>query len=221
MKLGKPKDFQSNIQVRLRAIERAVAQYQFSSSELKKSFQDKIVPGTTLFLKGLGTEINLLSCFKEIFFNSRELLDALLFFLNQDSKGENPQIPRKFLPFAKNLMNGDYDNLNLSIIDFLKLNITYIFQIRRIRNELKSNPANIEFRYNTNRFESFCRIPIKNEEKELIQYLDIINKDEALKKSSYGCTYNLDELFPEMLEFCRSFLAIYEKDKKSLTRQSS
>jgi len=221
MKLGKPEDFYNNIQIRLKSIEKAIAQYQFSAAELKKSIQNKITPDTKLFLKGYGNEVNLLSCFRELFFNSRELLNNLLIRLNRDTKGKSYETSRNFLTFSKKLMAGSYDASNLSIIAFLKTNITHIFHIRKVRNEIKTFPANIEFRYNTNRFETFFKVPIKSDEKNLIQYLDIRNKDEALKNNSYSCTYILDKIFPEMLEFWKTCFSIYEKDKESLTTHST
>ena len=60
MKLGKPNDFGNARSIRIRAIERAIAQYQFSAQGIKKSFADRLDEHTVLFLKGLGNEINLL-----------------------------------------------------------------------------------------------------------------------------------------------------------------
>jgi len=109
-------------------------------------------------------------------------------------------------------MKGEYDQSGLRIFGFLKINITYIFHIRKIRNEIKNQPANIKFRFVTDHFEAYFRIPIMKDEMELIQFLDIKNKDEALEKMSYHCIYNLDELFPEMLKFWRTCSSILEKD---------
>jgi hypothetical protein len=109
-------------------------------------------------------------------------------------------------------MKGEYDQLGLSIVSFLKNNITYIFHIRKIRNEIKNQPSNITFRFVTNHFEAYFWIPIMKDEVELIQFLDIKHKDEAMTKMAYHCTYNLDELFPEMLSFWKTCFSILDKD---------
>jgi len=220
MEFGRPEDFHGNIKIRLLAIERAIAQYKFSAQHYKTKFHDKIDEHTKLFIKGLGTEINFLSCFKELFFNSRELLDILLTTLSKETKGHDFQTARSFLPFAKKMMNGSYDGSNMAIIEFLKTNITYIFHIRKIRNEIKNNPSNIKFRY-VNRFEASFNVSMKEDEVELIKYLDINNKNEALRNKSYNCTYVLDEIFPEMQRFWNVCFSILDGDIKALTTGST
>jgi len=212
MEFGKPEDFHGNIEVRLLSIERAIGQYQFTAKQFKSHFNDKVDQHTNLFIKGFGNEVNFLSSFRELFFNSRELLDNILIKLNAETKGQSIQTARSFLPFAKQLMKGEYDQSSLSIFSLLKTNITYIFQVRKIRNEIKNQPSNIKFRFVTDHFEAYFRIPIMKNEIELIQFLDIKNKDEALAKMSYHCTYNLDELFPEMLRFWKTCFSILEMD---------
>jgi len=110
------------------------------------------------------------------------------------------------------MIKGEYDKNNLAIINFLKTNITYIFHIRKIRNEIKASPSNINFRLNTNRLESYFTIPIKDDEVELIYYLDIKNKEDALRKKSYDCVFILDEYFPEMLQFWNTCFSILKND---------
>jgi hypothetical protein len=51
MKLGNPNNFGNALSVRLRAIERSIAQYEFSSREIKKSFVDRIDEHTVCFLR--------------------------------------------------------------------------------------------------------------------------------------------------------------------------
>lgn len=217
MKLGKPNDYLEKRSVRLRSIDRAIAQYRFSASELKKRFADKLDEHTALFLKGFGNEVNLLSAFRDLFFNSRELLDLLLLELNKATVGTATQTPRNFLPFAKKLMRGVFDQMELPTLTFLKTNITYVFHIRKVRNEIKNNPANIEFVFNTDHFEARFRVPIKADEVEFVQYLDIANKDEAVRNMSYRCTYILDAIFQEMLEFWKTAFALFDIDIKHLT----
>ena len=220
MEFGSPENFRDNIEVRLLLIEKAIAQYQFSAKHLKTQFEDKIDQHTSFFVKGLGNEINFLSSFKELFFNSRELLDALLAKLNSETTGRDSQTAQKFLPFSKKMMKGDYDSNNLATIEFLKTNITYIFHIRKVRNEIKNSPSNVKFRY-ANRFEAYFKVPIKDDELELIKFLDIENKDEALRNKFYYCTYKLDEIFPEMLLFWKSCFSILDNDINALTSTST
>lgn len=176
MKFGTDKDFHKNSEIRLLAMERAIAQYQFSAQHYKEKFKDKIDLYTKLYIKGLGNEINFLSAFRELFFNSRELLDITLIKLNKVTSASACQTSRNFLTFAKAMMRGDYDASKLAVVKFLKININFIFQLRKVRNEIKNNPANIEFLYK-NRFEAHFRVPINPDEKELIPYLDIQNKE--------------------------------------------
>lgn len=221
MKLGHPEQFLDKVEVRLKASERAISQYQFSAQELRKPLSEKVDEQTVLYLKGFGNEINLLSAFRDLFFNSRELLDVLLGWLNRLTAGTRTQTPKDFVPFAKRLMQGEFDHFGLSIFDFLKTNITYIFHIRKVRNEIKKNPAVVEFVYNTNHFEAHLSVPIESTEVDLIQYLDIQNAEEALKNKCYRARFNLDILFPEMLEFWNTTLVLYHQDAALLTSCSS
>lgn len=113
-------------------------------------------------------------------------------------------------------MQGKFDGHNLEIITFLKTNITYIFDIRKIRNEIKINPAIVEFNFNTDHFEARCITTINKDEVDLIGFLDISNKEEALKNMSYSHVYNLDLLFPEMFSFWNTVFSIYNKDLEIL-----
>ncbi len=88
----------------------------------------------------------------------------------------------------------------------------YNSTIRKIRNEIKASPSNIKFRLHTNRIESYANIPIKSSEVELIQYLDIENRDEALKNNAYNCVFILDVYFPDMLQFWNECFSIFKTD---------
>lgn len=212
MEFGRQEDFHGNIKIRLLSIQRAIAQYQFTAKQLRSRFENKLDENVSLFIKGFGNEVNFLSSFRELFFNSRELLDNLLIRINSETKGQSFQTTKEFLPFVKQLMKGNYDQSNLEIIKFLKTNITYIFHVRKIRNEIKNKPSNIKFRFVTDHFEAYFEVPILKEEIDLIPFLDINNKDEALLKRSYHITLNLDEFFPEMFLFWNTSLSILEKD---------
>ncbi len=156
---------------------------------------------TTLYLKGFGNEINLLSAFRELYFNSRELLDLLLGRIHRATAGSKNQTPMDFMSFVKRLLEDEFDSHNLEIIKFLKTNIPFIYHIRKVRNLVKKNPASIEFNFNTDHFEARIQLPVDATEKTILPHLDIKNLDEALSKSSYSCVLNLDIAFPEMLDF--------------------
>ena len=117
------------------------------------------------------------------------------------------------------MMKGDFDDSGLKIIKFLKTNITYLYHIRKVRNEIKNNPATIEFLFKTDHFEARLKVPIKDDEIDLVQYLDILNKDKAVRNKSYLCTYKLDVIFPEMLEFWNTALSILEDDVTQMRRR--
>ena len=118
------------------------------------------------------------------------------------------------------MMNGDYDGSNLAIIEFLKTNVTYIFHIRKVRNEIKNSPSNIKFCY-VNRFEAYFKVPIKEDELELIKFLDIKNKDEALKINLIIAHIYLMRFFPELLKFWNVCFSILDNDIKALTSKST
>jgi len=109
------------------------------------------------------------------------------------------------------MMQGEFDQNSLKILEFLKTNFTYIFHIRKVRNEIKNNPATIEFLFNTNHFEARFKARISENEVDLVQYLDILNKEKAIKNMSYACTYILDAIFPEMLDFWNTAFAVYDE----------
>jgi hypothetical protein len=201
MQFGRPEQFHDKIVVRLRAIDRAVAQYQFSADSLKKPIAPTLTHETALFIKGFGNEINLLSATRELYFASRELLDVYLGRLSTSTKRTGKQTPKDCIPFLKRLMAGDFDDLPDPIFQFMKTNVNYIYHIRAVRNELKKNPSNAEFIFNTNHFELRMPLPVKTDESALFPYLDIPNQADAIERKQYIMTLNLDILFPEMKQF--------------------
>ncbi|MEH2360841.1 hypothetical protein [Nostoc sp.] len=211
MRFGQPHQFLEKDDVRLASINRAIAQFKFSAEQLKEPYLHRVDEHTVLFIKGFGNEINLLSAFRDIYFNSRELLDLLLGRISQQTASSGNQTPKDFLPFAKRLMRGDFDNFNLEIISFLKTNINYIFHLRKIRNEIKKNPSSVEFLFNTDHFEARMSLPIDKSDYELLEHLDIANLDAAKMKFSYACVINLDIAFPEMLEFWKAAFEIQQR----------
>jgi hypothetical protein len=211
-KLGSPENSLDKRSIRLHAIEKAISEFRFVAQALINEFADRLGPNTSLFIKGFGNSLELFSPFRALFFNSRELLDIYLLEISNATSGTARQTPRSFLPFVKKLMNGSFDHAGMNTFDFLRTNITYIFSIRKARNEIKVKAENIEFRFNTDHFEAYFHVPIKKEEQGLVQYLDIQNKEEAVRNNSYHCTYVLDNLFPEMLDFWKTAFSILDAD---------
>ena len=214
-------EFKSDAGIRLLSLTLANKRFLACRGSILKQIGGKIDQNTTFFLKGYGNNPELMSCLRELMFNGRELLDDLLIRLNIATRGKAIQTARDFLPFSRDMMKGEYDRLRLEIIDFLKTNITYVFHIRKIRNEIKNRVSNIKFRFVTNHVELYFRIPIKGDEIELVQYLDILNKDEAMKKRNYGCVFNLDVYFPEMIEFWKTAIDVLGQSIRRLTTDLS
>ena len=198
VKFGSPELFKKDHKVRFDQILYANQRFQEITAAKKEQVKDKVDKHTTLFIKGYGTDTELISCFRELLFNSRELLDSLLFYINMATDNKTS---KRFLPFAKSLVKGNYDSFGLEIISFLKQNFTYVFHIRKFRNEIKNKVSNIEFLLITNQIAARFQVPIHADEKELIEFLDINNKDQALKNGSYYCQVILTEYFPEITEF--------------------
>ncbi len=205
VKFGIPKSFKNDHIIRFDQLVYANNRFAKIVIAKKKEEKHKIDKHTKLFIKGYGNDKELISCFRELLFNSRELLDSLLFYIN---KTTNNNTNKSFLPLAKSLMSGQYDKYNLPIFDFLKTNITYIFHIRKFRNEIKNKISNIEFLLITDKVIAKFELPIAKDETELIQYLDIKNKDQALARGSYSCQLTLDEYFPEVIQFWETVFEI-------------
>ncbi len=201
MQFGRPEQFMDKVGVRLAGLDRAIAQFQHSSDALIAPHRDKIDENVVLYVKGFGNEINLLAAFRDLYFNSRELLDYLLGRLHAGTAGTKTQTPKDFLPFFRRLVRGEFDGLNLATISFLSENRNYIFHIRKIRNLVKSDPSAVEFIYNTNEFQARMQLPIEQSDRDLLSFLDIQNQQEALTRGSYFATLKLNIAFPEMREF--------------------
>lgn len=210
-KLGDPKNFSNNRRLRFEQIKLANKRFVQIKAQRLARISAKIDKSAKLYIKGCGNDAELISCFRELLFNSRELLDSLIYDIHKKTQEKTK---KNFLQFAKKLMKNEYDNLKLDVISVLKTNITYIFHIRKFRNEIKSNISNIEFRFvyrsNTNYFQATFRVPIKPDEKELIPFLDIKNKKAAIERNSYRCTISLDKYFPEMVAFWTSMFNIID-----------
>jgi len=208
-KLGDPKSFSSNRHLRFQQIKLANKRFAQIKAQRLIQISAKIDEATKLYVKGYGNDDELISCFRELLFNSRELLDSLIYIIYKKTQ---KRTRKDFLPFAKKLMKNEYDYLKLDVISALKTDITHIFHIRKFRNEIKTNPSNIEFRFvyrsNTSCFQATFEVPIKRDEKELIPFLDIKNKKAAIERNSYRCTISLDEYFPEMVAFWTSMFKI-------------
>jgi hypothetical protein len=208
VQFGTPELFNNDHILRFEQLEYANKRFEKIAIAKNNEVKDKVDKYTKLFIKGHGNDKELISCFRELLFNSRELLDSLLFYINKANKNNTS---KSFLPFAKSLMNGNYDKYNLPILNFLKVNITYIFHIRKFRNEIKNKISNIEFLLVTNKIVARFELPITKDEIELIPFLDIKNRDQALARGSYYCQLTLNEYFPEIIQFWKTVFEIMKQ----------
>lgn len=212
MQLGRSESFLTKSTVRLAAIDRAIAQFAHSSTQLIAPYRHMVDEHTEMYLKGFGNEINLLAAFRDLYFNSRELLDLLLGQISAKTRASGSQTPKDFLPFLRALAAGDLERHKLEILGFLKENITYIFHIRAIRNEIKKDPSAVAFNFNTDHFEARMELPVRESEKALFQHLEIKSIDEALENGRYLCAINLNLAFPEMKAFWTTVNEIKTRD---------
>ena len=206
-KFGIPEDFKKDHILRHEQLVYANERFNEISTSKKQAVQNRITKNTNMFIKGYGNDPALISCFKELLFNSRELLDSLLIYIN---KATNGNTNKHFLKFSKALMSGKYDKFELSILNFLKENFTYVFHIRKFRNEAKNKISNFEFILITNNIIAKLKILIQQNELELIPYLEISDQEKAIKEMSYGCQITLDEYFPEIVNFWKIIFDIME-----------
>ena len=207
MELGKPELFFNDLDIRIELIKSSISEYKIFRSNIEKQFDGKIDQYTTVFIKGLGNDITLHKLFKDLFFESRELLDFILIIL-QKNYGTN----RDFSHFFEKLLENNYDSLDIETIKFLKQNFNFIYRIRKVRNEIKNKPSNIKFRFNTNHLECYFRVPIIPNDEKFLPFIDIKNKSEAISSHGFNCILNLDLTFPEMLDFWLVCLSVLKKD---------
>jgi hypothetical protein len=204
MRFGRPEQFFNKIEIRLKTIDYLIVQHGLLAIKFREEFSLALTPNTVFYQKGLGNNIPLLTNTRELFFVSRELIDVYLGRISAATKQSGFQTPTEFLPFAKRLMVGDFDQFKSPIFEFLKINITYIFMIRKVRNQFKTNPSSAEFNFLNTHIQLRLTLPINRDEMELIPYLDINNIDNALAEKKISATYNLDELYPELSNFWKT-----------------
>ncbi len=196
IKIGRPEYFFSNFDVRLMQLTNAYERFKFIRLQIYNMLKDHILG--TIYIKGLGNQPDLISCFRELLFNARELLDSLLYQLHIFTQQKTN---KNFMKFFPKLINGEYDYLSLEIINHLKFNCNYIFHIRKLRNEIKNNIGNINFIFATDHIEARLIAPLSPDEIKFIDYLEIEDKNDVIQNKSYSITVNLDEYFPEMINF--------------------
>ena len=210
MKLGTPKQFHNNEEIRTRSIARAVHHYQSLAEKRRESFAH-LLDKNTFYVTGFGNDTDFLAVTKELFFASRELLDLHLGRLSRATSGSGHATPISYLPFAKSLIRDDFPHKDRPIFVFLRENLTYVSHIRRIRNEIKSNPRKCQFRFVTDHFEMQVRLQLTQEDSALLDHLEIRNKDTAMENGSYMATVNMDEYFPEIQQFWVAFRAKFQE----------
>ncbi|MBF0252559.1 MAG: hypothetical protein HQL29_01970 [Candidatus Omnitrophica bacterium] len=202
----------SDNSIRLELINEAYKKYLEIEQKKFEIEKDMIDEHTKFYLNGYGNDIQLINCLSEVMFRSRELLDSLLWMLNKITKGKTS---KNFLKFSKALMNGEYDEFEIGILEVLKANISFIFHIRKIRNEIKNKPSNIKFRIVTDHLQCYFELPIKSDEKEFIsKYIVFKNKEEGLNKGAYFCTLKLKQWFLDLMGFWDHIFRIIKNDSR-------
>lgn len=174
--------------------------------KLFREQSEKLDQSTSLYLKDYSRNLELHKSFKSLIFNSRELIDLILLRLNSATKNHKNQTSQKFPIFIKQLFMRVYDDSE--ILSFIKNNITYIFNIRAIRNLIKKQPSSVQFRMNTDHLEAYLIIPLDNHELYLLPYLNIRGKKEAEKNKQYHATFILEKYYPEIVKFFETFLTL-------------
>lgn len=194
-RIGRDENFFSKRDALLLQLNHSYDRFFKIQQQYKENIENTPLINEAVFsLKGLGNNVELTSCFKEHLFASRELLDLLLYEINKKTEGKTN---RDFIKFMKKVVNNEYDNINLPIIHFIKNNIKFFFNLRKIRNELKYNITNVEFRLETKRIIARMKLIVKNEEIEILKCSDIKNLQKALENKAYYATLPLDEYFPD------------------------
>lgn len=197
MKIGKPKLFASDNRIRFNQIRHANDRFNYIKEIKRQEIANNIGSSTVLYVKGYGNDPDFIGCFRDLLFNSRELLDSLILKIHRETEGKTK---RSFVPFIKNLMLDKYDAHGLSIIELLKENISFIYQMRAMRNEIKAKVSGLEFRFVTNHFELTITHPLKEEDVFFLPYFDI-NTERAIEDKAYSSIIILDEYFPEVVRF--------------------
>lgn len=194
--------------LRMKALKSENDNYLRIKNNLFNLEKDKIDKYVVLYIKGYGNSPELLNSFKTLLFNSRELLDSTLFRLNSLTKDKKHQTSKDFSTFIKQLSNNMYECSR--ILNFFKINITFLFHIRKVRNIIKTNPSMIEFRMVTNHLEAHLVIPLSEDELYLVPLLDVKGKDKILENESYHATFILDKYYPETIEFWRTVEEVFK-----------
>lgn len=182
--------------------------FQKIKEKLFKKEEDKLDKNPILYIKGYGNNPELLNSFKNLIFTSRELIDSTLLKLNTITKDQPHQTSKKFPVFVKQLLEGLYEPSRM--LNFIKINLTFLFHIRKVRNIIKTNPSLIEFRMITNHLRAHLIMPLSDDELYLIPSLDIKGKDKALENKSYHATFILDKYYPEMVEFWKTTESVFK-----------
>lgn len=116
------------------------------SNELTRKTDGGIVKIEPLVLvEGLGHAVDLLSSLRGILFCFRELFDELLLYLNNITRKERVKVSSKFAVFAKSIKLGEYDLLELPLLEYVKGRVFTIFKYRTLRNMVKTNAEDLEF----------------------------------------------------------------------------
>ena len=105
-----------------------------------------------------------------------------------------------------NLMNGSYNGLGLEVLDIMKGDPSFFFNLRKMRNALKDDPTCVEFHLNTRRIVAKMKIRLLPSERDLFMLTEVKNKDECLKNNAYFVDLKLHEYFESTAQAWRRLL---------------
>lgn len=213
-RLGMPAYFKDSREVRMEQIALANTRFQSLRNDLYDRYiRSQIDAYTVCYIKGFGNHPETLSCMTDALIHSRVLIDDVLHQISKQTQNSGQQTSSDFMKFSRALAGGKYDGVKSEALLFIKANYSYVFHIRKIRNEIKNKLHGMDISYRHPHFFAECRVPLDSNDRELVSLLDICNVDEAIKNNGYTITINLDQYLPELLEFWNTVfpLLIIEK----------
>jgi hypothetical protein len=162
VQFGRDEQFDDNRTIRLKAIELSIESYARTATKLREQDIDPILQFLTppfFVMLPHGTQPNLLADVKANYFASRELLDHYMGRLWAATRCDPSRTPNDFTKLAQKLVAGEYANRPEPIFDWLRKNIAHLYMIRAVRNELKLNPSNASFQFQTDHCEMKISLP--------------------------------------------------------------
>jgi len=202
-----------SVRVRQKIMRQIKMDFDRVEKEVLSEHSDKMDKNTSLFIKGYPCYHDSLRYFADFMIHARELQNSLLANLNKIVLSTGKQIPGKFKPFLKKLMIGEFDYLGLHVLNLLKNNFTFFFNIKKLRDVVKTNISEPRVMLVNKELRVNMRVPISDSEMELIEYLDMLNKEKARVKKDYSATIVIGAYMADVLDFFDSIFDLFKKDK--------